>query len=80
MITSSIICGLLAGIVVAAPFGEPLQPSRTSLVVSRKLQQRSGDKEGSAAAKWNSNVELLTEIQIAGKSHHVVLDTGSADM
>lgn len=80
MITSSIIFGLLAGAVIAAPSREPLQLSRTSLFASRRHQKRDGVKQGSAAAKWNSNVELLTEIQIAGKSHHVVLDTGSADM
>jgi len=39
-----------------------------------------GQATGSAAAVWNHNVELLTDIQIANKTFKVVLDTGSADM
>lgn len=79
MITAYIVWPLLASIAVAAPRGDSIRHSRTSLIVSRNIQAR-GDKSGSAAAVWNNGVELLTQVDVAGKNYSVVLDTGSADM
>jgi hypothetical protein len=78
MITPILVWPLLASIAVAAPQGNSLRPTRTSLIVSRGVQNH--EKTGSAAAVWNNNVELLTQVNVAGKNYSVVLDTGSADM
>jgi hypothetical protein len=80
MIIARVAWFLLASIAVATPTGDSLESPHISVVVSRRLHARGGDKQGSVSAKWNSNVELLSDIQIAGNNHSVVLDTGSADM
>ena len=82
MISSTIVWPLLASI-AAARVVEPVVRVRQLSEreeTSVKPDVKAGQATGSAAAVWNHNVELLTDIQIANKTFKVVLDTGSADM
>ena len=74
---------LLLASVAAARVVEPAVRARQlsdGEEASVTLDSKGGEATGSAAAVWNHNVELLTDIQIANKTFKVVLDTGSADM